>query len=317
LSDLSLIDPIFLRIALKYLQYYIEYLLLKSFLLFVRIIPEYFINKFSTLFGYFLYYLGVRKKVVDINLNIAFGDQLSFQQLTELRKNVYLNAANVLFEFLCMNHIKTDKLDQYITISGQDVLKDALKEGKGVVVAGNHFGHWELATAAISYFCEPLYIFTGMQKNKRVDDVMNKIRGRFGTVTISKAKTAPFEMIKALKKNKPLGMAGDLNVPHNNLFVDFFSKKAVVGQGLASYTINRKAPLVFIWSVRVAPFKYKGFIKRLYYQVSGDTEIDQKHVAQLISSELEDKIRSNPDQYFWFNRRWKTRPAHENEGEIY
>ncbi len=302
---------------MKDFQYRIEYLILISLLLFVRITPEFFLNKFSTLFGSVLYYIGIRRNVVKTNLGIAFGKELTARQLSRLCKHTYINTANVLFEFLCMNHIKTDKLQRYITITGQDVLKDALKEGKGVLVAGNHFGHWELVTAAISFFCEPLYIFTGMQKNKQVDDVMNRIRSRFGTRTIPKAKTAPFEMIKVLKRNKPLGMAGDLNVPHDNLFVDFFDKKAVVGQGLATYTLKRKTPLLFIWCVREAPFKYKGFIKRLYYQESGNSQVDQKNIAQLISSELEDKIRSNPDHYFWFNRRWKTRPPDENEGEVY
>jgi KDO2-lipid IV(A) lauroyltransferase len=115
-------------------------------------------------------------------------------------------------------------------------------------------------------------------------------------------------MIKALKNNNPLGMAGDLNVPHDNLFVDFFGKKAVVGQGLATFTIKRRAPLIFIWSVRVSPFRYKGYLKRIYYQLTGDEKTDLQHLAQLISTELEDKIRQHPHQYFWFNRRWKTRP---------
>lgn len=302
---------------MKEFQYCVEYLLLQVLLSFVRMTPKAILHRISTLLGIILYHLGIRRKVVNINLTIAFGNKFSNQELKEICKKTYVNAANVLFEFLAMNHIAIEKLEKYITISGQQTLKNALAEGKGVVVAGNHFGHWELATAAISYFCEPLYIFTGMQKNQRVDKKMNSIRRRFGTKTIPKTKTAPFEMMKALKKNKPLGMAGDLNVPHDNLFVDFFGKKAVVGQGLATFTLKRRAPLLFIWSTRQGPFRYKGHIKRLDYQITGDPALDQKQIAQLISNELEDVIRKNPEQYFWFNRRWKTRPRDDCDGDVY
>jgi KDO2-lipid IV(A) lauroyltransferase len=241
-------------------------------------------------------------------LEIAFGEEYSSHEIRKICKKTYLNVSIVLCEFLRMKSLQKEDINRYITLQGIDTLEAALREGNGVIVAGNHFGNWELITAAISQAGNPLHIFSGRQKNQRIDDAINAIRKRFGTHTISKAKGAAFAMIKALKNNNPLGMAGDLNVPHDNLFVDFFGKKAVVGQGLATFTIKRRAPLIFIWSVRVSPFRYKGYLKRIYYQLTGDEKTDLQHLAQLISTELEDKIRQHPHQYFWFNRRWKTRP---------
>jgi Kdo2-lipid IVA lauroyltransferase/acyltransferase len=266
--------------------------------------------------GLFIFHTGIRKHVLDTNLRIAFGESLCGKELRDLRKRTCINAATILFEFLAMKNIKLENLGNYISIEGIEHLEYALDEKKGVVVAGSHFGNWELAAAALSHFGDPLHVFTGMQKNKRIDEAINQIRRRFGTVTISKAKTAPFEMMKALRNNKPLGMAGDLNVPHNNLFVDFFGKKAVVGQGLATYTLKRKVPLLFFWNVRIAPFKYKGYVKRLYYQDTGNAELDLLGIAQMISIELEEKIRQHPEQYFWFNRRWKTRPP-DDPDDVY
>jgi len=63
--------------------------------------------------------------------------------------------------------------------------------------------------------------------------------------------------------------------------------------------------------------RYKGFITRLHYQVTGNKSEDLENIAQLLSNELEDKIRKNPDRYFWFNKRWKTRPPKENDKDIY
>ncbi|MCG8337987.1 MAG: lysophospholipid acyltransferase family protein [Proteobacteria bacterium] len=294
---------------MKKIQYRIEYLFYQILSMTIVLLPRKIIASLAVFFGLFLYYSGVRKKIIETNLNIAFGDTLNRKALKKIRKKTCINAAIVAFEFIYLKRLKLSQLKNYIKLSGLELLEEALQEEKGVIVAGNHFGNWELISGAISYFGTPMYMFTGMQKNLLIDNAINDIRRKFGTVTISKAKSAAFDMMRALKQNKPLGMAGDLNVPHDNLFVNFFGKKAVVGQGLATFALKRKAPLLFIWSVRESPFNYKGYLKRIDYQISGDQQQDLERLAQSISDELEDKIRQNPDQYFWFNRRWKTRPA--------
>jgi KDO2-lipid IV(A) lauroyltransferase len=293
---------------LKPIQYRIEYLVYQLLSFTIGVLPKKVIALFAMCFGLVLYYSGVRKKVVKKNLSIAFSNSLDEKEIGKICKKTYINAAIVAFEFLYMGRIKDKDLGKYIALEGLEVLEESLKKQKGAIVAGNHFGNWELITAAISQAGIPLHIFSGMQKNKLVDNAINSTRRRFGTVTIPKAKKAAFEMMKVIKMNKPLGMAGDLNVPHDNLFVNFFGKKAVVGQGLATFALKKKAPLIFIWCVREAPFKYKGYLKRINYQISGVQQTDLEGLAQSISDELEDKIRQHPEQYFWFNRRWKTRP---------
>lgn len=274
------------------------------------------VYRLATFFGLALFYCGIRRKVVEKNLRIAFRNHYHEREFRTILKKTYINGAIVLFEFLLMKRMETTKVKDYISLNGIEVLEEALQEGKGAIVAGNHFGNWELITASISLSGNPLYIFSGKQKNPAIDNAINSIRRRFGTQTIPKSKGAAFEMMKALKNNKPLGMAGDLNVPHDTLFVDFFGKKAVVGQGLATFALKRRAPLIFIWSIRTEPLRYQGFLKRIPYQVTGDDKADLQHLAQLISNELEEKIRHYPDQYFWFNRRWKTRPP-EDPADVY
>ncbi len=301
---------------MKPIQYRIEYLLYGVLSFIIGILPKKVISLFAISFGLLLYYSGVRRKIVNKNLSIAFAGSLDKKVIINICKKTYINAAIVAFEFLYMGRIMNKALDNYITLEGLEILEKALEEQKGVIVAGNHFGNWELITAAISQSGNPLHIFSGMQKNKLIDDAINSIRQRFGTVTIPKAKSAAFEMMKVLKQNKPLGMAGDLNVPHDNLFVNFFGKKAVVGQGLATFALKKKAPLIFIWCVRESPFKYRGYLKRVHYQISGNQQADLEGLAQSLSDELEEKIRQHPDQYFWLNRRWKTRPP-DDPDDVY
>ncbi len=268
-------------------------------------------------FGLAMYYLSVRRDVVARNLSIAFGNELDESERKRLSRMMYKNYGIVLFEVLLLKYISPDDLAKYIDLEGLDILQSAIDEGKGVVIAGNHFGNWELITAAISTMGAPINVYAGKQRNHFFDNALNDIRQKFGTIAILKSKTATIEMMKALKNNQILGMAGDLNVPHNKLFVDFFGRQAAVGRGLASFTLNKECPLIFIWSTRKKGLKHRGYLSRIEYQVTGDKSHDLVAISQAITCVLEQKIREFPDQYFWFNKRWKTRPEDEEDSNIY
>lgn len=264
-----------------------------------------------------LYTLGVRRNVVKRNLTIAFGEKLQPAEINKLARRTYQNYGIVLFEVLLLKLLKPENLPDHIELEGLDVLKAAMEEGKGVILAGNHFGNWELISAAISTFGSPIHMYAGKQRNDLFDDALNTIRRQFGAVTISKSKTATIEMMKALKNRQVLGMAGDLNVPHNKLFVDFFGLKASIGRGLVSFTLKKQCPLLFIWCIRTGGLKHKGFLTRVHYEVTGDKNLDLTAISQVLTDELEQKIREYPDQYFWFNKRWKTRPEDDEDLKIY
>ncbi len=302
---------------MKAIRYRLEFLLIKLLLFLVGIPPQSFVVKLGSGFGLLLYYLGVRKSVVGKNLEIAFGHRLNDDELTDLAKKTYRNAGMVFFEVLRMDSIPSNQIAERIEIVDADILKTAVAEGKGAVIAGNHFGNFELLSAGISALGIPYYEYTGKQKNQLVDETINNTRRRFGIITISKSKTATFQMMKILKDGNMLAMAGDLNVPHDNLFVEFFGKKAAVGQGLTAFARMKRTPLIFAWCVRTGPFQYRGRFKRLDYDTTEDEKKDREKMAQLISSELEEKIRRHPEQYYWFNQRWKTRPLDENSEDVY
>ncbi len=295
----------------------IEYLLFRLSLLIVRLIPKNLLPPIGRGFGTLFFHLGVRKKVVQRNLEIAFGNELNAEERTKLSKKTYQNLGIVLFEVLLLKHIPPESLSKYVKIEGLEILKSAIAEGKGVVLAGNHFGNWELGSAAISTLGAPIHIYAGKQRNNLFDDALNGIRNRFGTVTISKSKTATIDMVKVLKNKEVLGMAGDLNVPNNKLFINFFGKKAAVGRGLATLTLSRDAQLIFMWCVRTGPLQHVAHLCRVHYDLTGDRTADQLAISQSLTRILEQKIREYPDQYYWVTKRWKTRPTDESGSDIY
>ena len=300
---------------MKKVKHSIEYLFFLSILYSFYLFPPVFVSLIGKNFGRLCYFLKVRKKVVQKNLEIAFNKSDLNSECEGIIKQVYENAGMVLFEFLKMQSMSPNQINNCIKIEGLDKLSQALGKSKGVVLAGCHFGNWELLSAGTSQAGKAIYGYAGQQKNLLVDRGINRIRQKFGMRTISKSKNAPREMIKALKNNEILAIGGDLNVPHDNLFVDFFGKPAAVGKGQVSFAVKLDSPLLFFWNERISPFNYKGHIDVLKYPKTGNLEQDINTATRAIFSRLEQIIQQFPDHYFWFNRRWKTRP--EGDSDIY
>ena len=262
-----------------------------------------------------LFHLGVRRKVVDRNLEIAFA-HLSKPEIEALSLRCYQNMGSHLLEFLKLDSVQPEDLDRLVSLEGAEELKAAIAQGKGVVIAGSHFGHWELLSAAISHFVYPVAAYAGKQTNDWIDERINRLRNRFGLQTITKSPRSNREMLQCLKDQGILGLLGDLNVPHKFLFVDFFGIKAAAGPGLGRFVVKGKCPLFFIWITREGAARHKGHILKLDYQLTGDLDQDIARITQSYFCELEARIKAHPDHYFWFNRRFKTRPLEEDQAGV-
>jgi Kdo2-lipid IVA lauroyltransferase/acyltransferase len=295
----------------------LEYRFFQALLLLIRLIPKTLLPALGSTLGSLLYYLRVRRTVVATNLEIAFGNEWTAVERSRICRNTYRHFGRVALEVLLLHQLSREELPEYIKIEGIEVLHRAASEGKGVVIAGNHLGHWELLSAGLAVFGSPFHVYAGRQRNALFDVALNRIRQRFGVTVISKSKTATIEMMRVLKRNGIVALAGDLNVPNDRLFVDFFGRKAAVGRGFGVLTAQRNSPLLFVWCVRESALRYRGYIKRIDYQVPVDRSATPSVIAQAFTNELQRIIRRYPDQYFWFNRRWKTRPAEEGDTDPY
>ena len=55
--------------------------------------------------------------------------------------------------------------------------------------------------------------------------------------------------------------------------------------------------------------------ERVDYQRTGDLDVDVKALTTELALRLERQVRIAPEQYFWFHRRWKSRPPGESDDD--
>ncbi len=78
---------------------------------------------------------------------------------------------------------------------------------------------------------------------------------------------------------------------------------------LALMAIKTGTPVIPVFSVRQSDGRYRiVFEKEITLIRTGDKTKDLEENTALFTSVIEKYVRRYPDHWFWFHRRWKTRP---------
>ena len=114
---------------------------------------------------------------------------------------------------------------------------------------------------------------------------------------------------KAMKKGKALGFLADQDAGRSGIFVEFFGKTASTPPGPAVFAKRFKAPVVPCFAVRKKEGGHRLLIyEPMYYQDTGNEAEDIKNFTIRMTNMLEDVIRTYPDEWLWFQKRWTTQP---------
>ena len=257
-------------------------------------------NRFwiATILSNFIYYLiPVRKKVSKKNLKIAFP-LLQDKELNKIVQKTYKFFVHNLIEFCAfptsINEIKLE-------IKGEKYIEKALKKSNGLILVSGHFGSWEVLG---NWIGKNFPIFTGVaikQKNLGAHKFFLEQRELSGTRHIFK-KDSINKMYDVLSQNGILGLVSDQDAKRNGVFVDFFGKKASTPKGAALFHINKDSPIIVALCNQI---NYKNY--NINFIPVNTLEKGVQEITQTYTKILEENIIKNPEQYFWFHRRWKTK----------
>ena len=197
-------------------------------------------------------------------------------------------------------------------VPGFEALKEAVAQGHGVIVATGHMGNWEVGGASVVAHGIPMGVVVQRQRNPLFDIDITGNRTRLG-LTIIDRREAPRQVIRALRKGRAVGIAGDQNIRRGGVFVEFFGRQASTARGTALFALRTGAP-IFLMVVNCLPGipqRYRVSFERVNFTPSGDMDLDVLRVTEAYMGNLEKWIRKSPEEYLWQHRRWKTRPPVE------
>ncbi len=244
------------------------------------------------------------------NLRYVFGERMPEGELIKLNGRIVAHFAQMLFEAPHILRLNRTNLNRYVIFENEDALTRAVAKGRGVFILTAHFGNWELMSAATA-----LRLNTGNAVVVRpadfepADRLLTTLRSRFGTEIIPKRR-AMKKLLAAKKENKVVGILLDQNVDwYEGVFVPFLGKQACTNKGLALVALRTGSPVIPIFSVRQPDGRYRIiFENEVALRRTGDKIKDTEENTALFTQIIEKYVCQYPDHWFWFHKRWKTRP---------
>ena len=261
-----------------------------------------------------LYYALVKKRreIALNNLHIAFGNNLTAAQRTEICKASFVNVGKTCVEFLRFPKLNAENIWDHVTVEGRENLYTALEAEKGAIVFLAHFGNWELLSLVYGALIpDRAKAIAFPLKNDPLNTYLWRHREQLSLKLIPRNR-AVRETLRALRNNQAIGFFADQNAGTEGVFVNFLGKPASAVRGPAVLTLKTGAPLIFSLSIRQPDDRHLVYISpAIHPEPTDDFESDVERYTTQMLKQLETYIHKYPEQWLWLHNRWKTQPPTE------
>lgn len=196
-----------------------------------------------------------------------------------------------------------------LTIEGTDeykaVLINALEAKKGVVIVTAHLGSWEMVAACGAKATQgPFHALAKPTESAALNQTLDALRSHHGTnVLWTDQKTLLRSMMAALKANEPLGFVMDQK-PDMRVgpSVPFMGQDTIFAAGPAKIILKQRPPVVSVYCVRLAPWRYKIYAEDITKDLSECQDVES--ITGRLAIKIEQRINQYPEQWLWNYKRW-------------
>ncbi|MDP6529943.1 MAG: LPS export ABC transporter periplasmic protein LptC [Gemmatimonadota bacterium] len=245
------------------------------------------------------------------HLNIAYGEELSHAERDRIVRRMFRALGRNVVDLLRMPDMSREDLKAAVRFEGLEHLEEAVATGRGVVALSGHMGNWEILGAALAARGVPLHVVSRRAFDRRAGCLLDRWRKGAG-VQVHRREGGLTGVLRALRRGEVVGVLADQDTAGEGVFAPFFGTPARTPTGPFMLARRTGALLLPIWihmdaagihRVRVHPGEEPHPDKDSAEACRQDATRWNRH--------MERSIRSCPEQWVWFHRRWKSTPPAE------
>jgi len=254
--------------------------------------------------------LGTRRDVVEEQIAAAFPDR-DEEWVGETTRACYRHFGKEIAAIARLGRSGgTSLLSRFSRGDEAMALHREVTGGGGAIIVTGHVGNWEVAGAYLAAAGLPMAAVVKRQRNPAFNERMLETRRRSGVEPIY-MQDARTRIPEALREGKTVALVADQDAGERGVFVPFLGREASTFRGPARLALSQDVPLFFGAAVRDG-VDYGWVLEPIERPPPGkgaELEYTRRWVSR-----LEVQVRLRPEQYFWFHRRWKTRPPGTTAG---
>ena len=278
---------------------------LLGFMKSVAYLPFYLQIKVGQFLGYLTFFLArSRRHVCEVNFKLCYPE-LSQKELIHLVKKTFISNGIGLIETAIVWHRHPEEFKSRVTVSGLENLKNAVSEGRGVLLICAHFTTLEFGGFLLSLF-QKMDVTYRTFKNSLFDQAMFDGRSRHYPSVIDRKDIRG--ALKSLKKGNVVWYAPDQDYGlKHSVFVPFFGVEAATITATARFANFNNSAVIFFSHYRSND--NSGYQLQLSAKLDNYPTGESKADASIINNLIEQAVRKKPEQYLWLHKRFKTQSA--------
>ena len=276
----------------------------------VAALPSSAQQRLGTMIGWVLRQALPRRWDITIeNLRRAFPAQPSHWHQRIARQS-FANLGIVLAEVFAMARYPIERLRHLVRFEHTELIAQAARQQRGVVLLSAHFGNWELTALTLPLITDqPVTVITKRIKNPAVDHFIDQARQRTGNQLVRAHRVGTI-IPKIIRENRALALLADQSArPEHDFYVPFFNIPTLTFRTPAVLALRFGMPVIIGFSERQPDGTYRVALEQLPTDDLPATEEGAKMLMQRYHQRLEAAIRRHPEQWLWQHRRWKHSPT--------
>ncbi len=245
------------------------------------------------------------RRITLANLEFAYGEDLSPAARERLARQVFCHFVRFAWETVELFLAPASVIRRKVVIIGEEHVRSALAQGRGMVAIAAHAGSWEYTVTGYGLQYRPVAVVGRELDQPWAARLARYLRERGGNFMVAKQRGMK-EIMAHLKQNRPVGIVIDQNTTTaGGLLVDFFGKPARTTP-VAALLARRGVPVLPTLSRRLADGRHLMVIMPpLPLKKTSDAQSDIQRHLELQSRIIEAWVRAEPAQWLWLHRRWK------------
>jgi Kdo2-lipid IVA lauroyltransferase/acyltransferase len=244
-----------------------------------------------------------RRRLTIDNLAAALPN-LSPDERRQVAKQVFEHFGGLLVELLRVSGLRPEELRALVEIEGEERLRHALAQGRGVLLVSGHFGFWEIQGIAHALVFPPMAVVARALDNPLLDRLLERVRTRTGNVVIER-RGGLRRILRALAANQCVAIMIDQHIHTDAVVVDFFNRPAATTSAVAAIALRTGAPVIPVFAVPFPDGRYRLIYEHAVAPPPADSEDPVREFTQRCTDVLEMYVRRYPQLWLWMHRRWR------------
>lgn len=228
---------------------------------------------------------------------------------TRIRQIAWRSWRNLVFtgvEVLRMPRLRRENLPKiYESLAPFETVRAHLATGQGALVAVAHADNWDLCSVSSQLLGLPTFALARPQKNALTDRYLNRMRGLSGAQPVMNDSAMLKSIARRLRGGEGMAILPDVRSRTPALSIQFLGSTANIAAGTAVFARIANVPVFPVFLRRIGWTRHGiELAEPIWPDPKANRHEDETRILQDVLSWHESWIRREPEQYFWYNKRW-------------